>query len=118
MKDYGDKDDYGFFWGEAAGNKGYVPCNMVSEGQLIKVYGDKDADGFYWGEAAGHKGYVPCNMVSEVQVDDDRVAEELFKEQTTVGNNNKVKVTATTPVTTNAGPVYDDRWGDIYEDMP
>ena len=57
-------------------------------------------------------------MVSEVQVDDDRVAEELFKEQTTVGNNNKVKVTATTPITTNAGPVYDDRWGDIYEDMP
>ena len=75
-------------------------------------------DGFYWGEAGGHKGYVPCNMVSEVQVDDDRVAEELFKEQTTVGNNNKVKVTATTPITTNAGPVYDDRWGDIYEDMP
>ena len=71
-------------------------------------------DGFYWGEAAGLKGYVPCNMVSEVQVDDDRVAEELFKEQTTIGNNNKVKVT--TP--SSSGPVYDDRWGDIYEDMP
>ena len=53
-------------------------------------------------------------MVSEVQVDDDRVAEELFKEQTTIGNNNKVKVT--TP--NSSGPVYDDRWGDIYEDMP
>jgi len=53
-------------------------------------------------------------MVSEVQVDDDRVAEELFKEQTTIGNNNKVKVT--TP--SSSGPVYDDRWGDIYEDMP
>ena len=71
-------------------------------------------DGFYWGEAASLKGYVPCNMVSEVQVDDDRVAEELFKEQTTIGNNNKVKVT--TPG--SSGPVYDDRWGDIYEDMP
>ena len=53
-------------------------------------------------------------MVSEVQVDDDRVAEELFKEQTTIGNNNKVKVN--TP--SSSGPVYDDRWGDIYEDMP
>ena len=51
------------------------------EGQLIKVYGEKDADGFYWGEAGNRDGYVPCNMVSEVQVEDDRVAEELFKEQ-------------------------------------
>ena len=49
------------------------------EGQLIKVRGDKDADGFYWGEVAGRSGYVPCNMVSEVQVDDERVAQELLK---------------------------------------
>lgn len=41
--------------------------------------GDKDADGFYWGEVAGRSGYVPCNMVSEVQVDDERVAQELLK---------------------------------------
>lgn len=51
------------------------------EGQLIKIFGDKDADGFYWGEASNRSGFVPCNMVSEVQVDDDHVAEELFKEQ-------------------------------------
>ena len=51
------------------------------EGQLIKILGEKDADGFYWGEAGQRTGYVPCNMVSEVQVDDDHVAEELFKEQ-------------------------------------
>lgn len=81
------------------------------EGQLIKVYGEKDADGFYWGEAGGLKGYVPCNMVSEVQVDDDHVAEELFKEQSTIAN--KVKVT-----TSSSNSLVDDRWGDIYEDMP
>ena len=59
-------------------------------------------------------------MVSEVQVDDDRVAEELFKEQTSIaGTNNKVKVTATTTTSsTIAAPPFDDRWGDIYEDMP
>lgn len=83
------------------------------EGQLIKVYGEKDADGFYWGEASGLKGYVPCNMVSEVQVDDDRVAEELFKEQSTAAAGNKVKVT-----TSSSTSLVDDRWGDIYEDMP
>ena len=79
------------------------------------------SDGFYWGEAAGNKGYVPCNMVSEVQVDDDRVAEELFKEQTSIaGTNNKVKVTATTTTSSSTitAPAFDDRWGDIYEDMP
>ena len=86
------------------------------EGQLIKVHGEKDADGFYWGEASGLKGYVPCNMVSEVQVDDDRVAEELFKEQSTSnpGNGNKVKVTTSS----STSLVDDERWGDIYEDMP
>ena len=51
------------------------------EGQLIKVRGDKDADGFYWGEIGGRCGYAPCNMVSEVQVDDERVAQELLKVQ-------------------------------------
>merc|ERR1719391_395454 len=50
------------------------------EGQLIKIIGEKDADGFYWGECGGRSGYVPCNMVSEVQVDDERVAEELLKD--------------------------------------
>ena len=86
------------------------------EGQLLKVYGEKDADGFYWGEANGLKGYVPCNMVSEVQVDDEKVAEELFKEQSTNnvnGQNSKVKVT-----TSSNSSLVDERWGDIYEDMP
>ena len=45
----------------------------------FQVRGDKDADGFYWGEVGGRAGYVPCNMVSEVQVDDERVAQELLK---------------------------------------
>ena len=47
----------------------------------VQVYGDKDEDGFYWGEASGRSGYVPCNMVSEVQVDDERLAQELLKEE-------------------------------------
>eukprot|EP00095_Tigriopus_kingsejongensis_P012128 maker-scaffold560_size136926-snap-gene-0.23 protein:Tk12128 transcript:maker-scaffold560_size136926-snap-gene-0.23-mRNA-1 annotation:"rims-binding protein 2-like" len=87
------------------------------EGQLIKIHGEKDADGFYWGETGNKKGYVPCNMVSEVQVDDEHVAEELFKEQSSApspksnGHNHP------------AGPVskstrLDDRWGDIYEATP
>ncbi|KAL8619156.1 hypothetical protein ACOMHN_019428 [Nucella lapillus] len=31
LKVYGDKDDDGFFRGEADGQEGYIPCNMVSE---------------------------------------------------------------------------------------
>ena len=50
-------------------------------------------------------------MVSEVQVDDDRVAEELFKEQTSIaGTNNKVKVTATTTSSTIAAPPFELSW--------
>jgi len=80
------------------------------EGQLIKVYGEKDGDGFYWGEAGSRSGFVPCNMVSEVQVDDERVAEELFREQ--AGSSASQK-------TDRAGSVErDERWADIYEDMP
>ncbi|XP_047472285.1 RIMS-binding protein 2-like isoform X4 [Penaeus chinensis] len=79
------------------------------EGQLIQVTGDKDPDGFYWGELGGRHGYVPCNMVSEVQVDDDRVAQELLKESEggrrrrdgSVGRRHQ-----------------GDRWGDIYANMP
>ena len=55
-------------------------------------------------------------MVSEVQVDDEKVAEELFKEQSTNnvnGQNSKVKVT-----TSSNSSLVDERWGDIYEDMP
>ena len=54
-------------------------------------------------------------MVSEVQVDDEKVAEELFKEQSTnnVNGNSKVKVT-----TSSNSSLVDERWGDIYEDMP
>ncbi len=57
-------------------------------------------------------------MVSEVQVDDDRVAEELFKEQSSAAaqaaSANKVKVSTSSSSTS----LVDDRWGDIYEDMP
>ena len=68
-------------------------------------------------------------MVAEVQVDDDRVAEELFKEQSgsdsgnvgnsgnsgNGGNGNKVKVTTSSSTSLVD---HDERWGDIYEDMP
>ena len=43
----------------------------------LQIIGDKDADGFYWGECNGVGGFVPCNMVSEVQVDDDRVLQDM-----------------------------------------
>ena len=92
------------------------------EGQLIKVHGDKDADGFYWGEAGNRSGFVPCNMVSEVQVEDDRVAEELFREQSeptrgvipsSLSNGSSAMIG-----TKSSAFEADDRWGDIYEDMP
>lgn len=35
IKVYGDKDTDGFYWGEAGARSGYVPCNMVSEVQVI-----------------------------------------------------------------------------------
>ena len=71
------------------------------EGQLIKIIGEKDADGFYWGECGGRSGYVPCNMVSEVQVDDERVARELLKDDQRMRGR--------------AGwGGRGDRWGDIY----
>ncbi|MPC94991.1 RIMS-binding protein 2 [Portunus trituberculatus] len=34
IKVFGDKDPDGFYWGEAGGLQGYVPCNMVSEVQV------------------------------------------------------------------------------------
>jgi len=72
------------------------------EGQLIKIIGEKDADGFYWGECGGLSGYVPCNMVSEVQVDDERVARELLKDD----QRNRGR------------GLQRDRWGDIYANTP
>jgi len=82
------------------------------EGQLIKVFGEKDSDGFYWGEAGTRSGFVPCNMVSEVQVDDARVAEELFREQ--AGS-----AASSTKTSDRTGSVdREERWADIYEDMP
>ena len=32
----GEKDGDGFYWGEAGGKAGFVPCNMVSEVQVIR----------------------------------------------------------------------------------
>ena len=71
------------------------------EGQLIKIIGEKDADGFYWGECGGRSGYVPCNMVSEVQVDDERVARELLKDDQRMRGR-------------SGWGGRGDRWGDIY----
>ena len=65
---------------------------------VCQIIGEKDADGFYWGECGGLSGYVPCNMVSEVQVDDERVARELLKDDQR-----------------NRGRGFQrERWGDIY----
>ena len=51
-----------------------------------------------------------CRKLSFLQVDDERVAEELFREQ--AGSSASQK-------TDRGGSVdRDDRWGDIYEDMP
>jgi hypothetical protein len=36
IKVYGEKDSDGFYWGEAGGKVGFVPCNMVSEVQVRK----------------------------------------------------------------------------------
>ncbi|XP_046645489.1 uncharacterized protein LOC124336002 isoform X6 [Daphnia pulicaria] len=86
------------------------------EGQLIKVRGDKDADGFYWGEVAGRSGYVPCNMVSEVQVDDERVAQELLKESGADGpSHSRTRRNLRAQGQPGHGR---DRWGDIYANMP
>ena len=35
IKVYGEKDADGFYWGEAGARSGFVPCNMVSEVQVI-----------------------------------------------------------------------------------
>ena len=35
IKVYGEKDADGFYWGEAGNRTGYVPCNMVSEVQVM-----------------------------------------------------------------------------------
>lgn len=47
----------------------------------FQIYGEKDGDGFFWGEASGRAGHVPCNMVSEVQVDDERMAQEMLRDE-------------------------------------
>ena len=76
-------------------------------------------------------------MVSEVQVEDDRVAEELFRtDQSTTATSNHAVVpsslmnssptvggigsSAPGKASSSATGVFDsdDRWGDIYEDMP
>ena len=51
-----------------------------------------------------------CRKLSFLQVDDERVAEELFREQ--AGSSASQK-------TDRGGSVdCDDRWRDIYEDIP
>ncbi len=77
--------------------------------------------------------FVPCNMVSEVQVDDDHVAEELFREQQRSNNNGlsaaavAAAAAAAAAATSNSSGRKaangnkdddDDRWGDIYESSP
>jgi len=80
------------------------------EGQLIKVIGDKDADGFYWGECGKRSGYVPCNMVSEVQVEDERMLQDIFKEDRRgLGGRGGGGY---------GGPGGRERWGDIYANTP
>lgn len=35
---FGEKDADGFYWGEAGSRSGFVPCNMVSEVQVVTLY--------------------------------------------------------------------------------
>ena len=74
---------------------------LVDNDSCLQIIGEKDADGFYWGECGGRSGYVPCNMVSEVQVDDERVARELLKDDQRMRGG-------------RGGWRGGDRWGDIY----
>ena len=65
-------------------------------------------------------------MVSEVQVEDDRVAEELFKEQSAASSAAAAAAVGTSGLppggSTKSNKFLDvsddERWGDIYEDMP
>ena len=61
-------------------------------------------------------------MVSEVQVEDDRVAEELFREQSDTSRDvvpSSLSNGSTAMMGTKSNAFdSDDRWGDIYEDMP
>ncbi len=50
--------------------------------------------------------------LSFLKVDDERVAEELFREQSSPG------VSAAASSRDEEEEDYDDRWGDIYEDAP
>ncbi|XP_034952674.1 uncharacterized protein [Chelonus insularis] len=67
-----------------------------SEGDTIKVYGEKDDDGFYWGECRGREGFVPHNMVEELK--NPPPGAQGQNQQGRRGQN--------------------DRWGDIYTNMP
>ena len=58
----------------------FILKNVIYILYVFQVIGDKDADGFYWGECGKRSGYVPCNMVSEVQVEDERMLQDIFKE--------------------------------------
>ena len=77
----------------------------------FQVIGDKDADGFYWGECGKRSGYVPCNMVSEVQVEDERMLQDIFKED-------RRGMRGTGPGGGYGGPGGRERWGDIYANTP
>ncbi|XP_065571369.1 peripheral-type benzodiazepine receptor-associated protein 1-like isoform X4 [Artemia franciscana] len=85
------------------------------EGQLIKVFADKDSDGFYFGECNGRTGYVPCNMVSEVQVDDERIAQDLMKDHQESSEQRKGRRNGGRGAGQGS---RGDRWGDIYQNMP
>ena len=37
IKVFGEKDADGFYWGEAGTRSGFVPCNMVSEVQVMMM---------------------------------------------------------------------------------
>ncbi|KAK0167291.1 hypothetical protein PV327_004709 [Microctonus hyperodae] len=68
-----------------------------SAGDTVKVYGDKDDDGFYWGECHGRQGFVPHNMVEELK-------------------NPPPGVQGQGQPSGRRG--QNDRWGDIYTNMP
>lgn len=58
---------------------------------------------------------MPCNMVSEVQVEDERMMQEFFKDDRRAGGAAGMRGG---PGGGYGGPGARDRWGDIYANTP
>lgn len=110
IKVYGDKDPDGFYWGEAGGQYGYVPCNMVSEVQVCSMFPNLSTSL----PQSIHISYTTTTTTTTTvtptaylpKVDDERVAVELLKESESGRRRRDGSVGRRA-----------DRWGDIYANM-